>query len=273
MLPVPANLRAGAAALALLLAAAAPVVLDDSQSAHADIAIQPNAVAPGCAVPFTLQVMNDRPSDATTRVELSFPDTPAIPWVDVVPVPQWSVRIERRTLDHPLDTPDGTANVAVAKIVWTGGPLTGGAFERFTVRLDPLTAGADRVVFKARQVYKSGTVVRWEDDPNTSTPRHPSPVLVVSRYAASRPAGAADPVDTPFSLSEKQAIDQRVQSLVRRGLVATPDDIQSGRWIALVALLVAVAGLVFGVLAFLNTRRRPDTPRATTPDDGSSHAT
>lgn len=268
MLAVPANFRLGAVAVAVVLAAVALVVLSDSQSAHADIALQPSAVAPGRAVPFSVQVMNDRPSDATTRVELAFPDTPPIPWVDVLPVPRWSVRIEHRTLDHPLDTPEGTATVGVSKVVWTGGPITGGGLERFTLRLDPLPATANRVIFKARQEYASGAVVRWEDDPTTSTPRHPSPVLTVSRFAAGRPAGAADPVDNAFSLNEKQAIDSRVQSLVRRGLIATPDDIQSGRWIALVALIVAVAGLVFGVLAFLNTRRRPNAPDARPTDDG-----
>jgi uncharacterized protein YcnI len=244
-----------AAVVTAVVALVVLVVPGEIAPAHADIAIQPSAVPPGRRVPFTVQVMNDRAPDSTTRVELDFPSSPPIAWVDVVPMPRWSVRIERRTLDHPLDTPDGTSTVGVSKVVWTGGPIAGGALERFTIRVGPLTPGADRVVFKARQTFDSGHVVRWDDDPTSSTPRHPSPVLVVSRYAASRPSDVADPVDAAFNLSEKQAIDARVQSLVRRGLIATPDDIQSGRWIALVALLVACAGLVFGVLAFLNSRR------------------
>jgi uncharacterized protein YcnI len=254
MLPVSAilNVRVLAAGM---LAAAALGVLVDVAPAGADVAIQPGAVAPGLMVPFTVQVMNDRAPDSTTRVELAFPSTPPIAFVDAVPVPGWSVRIERRTLDHPLDTPEGTATVGISRVIWTGGPLTGGGLARFTIRVGPLTPGANRVVFKARQTYESGQVVRWEDDPRSSTPQHPSPVLVVSRYATSRAPGAADPVDTPFNLSERQAIDSRVQSLVRRGLIATPDDIESGRWIALVALFVACAGLVFGVLAFLQSRR------------------
>jgi uncharacterized protein YcnI len=255
MLPVPANLHLRVVVAGVVTAVVALVVLGESAPAHADIAIQPSAVPPGRIVPFTVQVMNDRAPDSTTRVELDFPSSPPIAWVDVVPIPRWSVRIERRALDHPLDTPDGTSTFGVSKVVWTGGPIAGGGLERFTIRVGPLTPDANRVVFKARQTFDSGHVLRWDDDPTSSTSRNPSPMLVVSRYATSRAPGAADPVDAAFNLSEKQAIDARVQSLVRRGLIATPDDIQSGRWIALVALLVAFAGLVFGVLAFLSTRR------------------
>ncbi|MBV8951309.1 MAG: DUF1775 domain-containing protein [Actinobacteria bacterium] len=249
-----ARLRARAV-VAALVGATAVMVLGGAGVAHADVTIQPPAVAPGSLVPFTLQVANDRAPEATTRVELAFPDSPAIAWAEVVPVPGWSVRIERRVLAHPLDTPDGTANTGIAKLVWTGGPITGARFERFTVRVGPLS-GADTVVFKARQIYDSGRVERWEDSPSSSpTPNHPSPVLDVSTHAIARPADASDPVDSAFNLTEKHAIDSRVQSLIRQGQVASPDDVETGRFVALVALVVAFAALVFGVLAFLNTRR------------------
>jgi uncharacterized protein YcnI len=260
----------------VLALAVAALLLADAAPARADVSLQPDAVAPGRAVPVTVQVMNERAGDSTTRVELTFPSKPPIPWIDVVPVPDWSVRIERRRLDHPLDTPEGSANVAVTKVVWTGGPIKGGSLGRFTMRVGPLSLGANQMVFKARQTYESGHVVRWDDDPTLLNAPHPSPVLLVSRYAPSRAPGTPDPVDTPFNLSEKRAIDLRVQSLVRRGRVATPDDIQSGRWIALVALLVAAAGLVFAVLAFLNSRRglatTPDAPPSQPREKGASIA-
>lgn len=267
MLPVLSRLSVVVVVAGVLAGIAALSVLGSSSPAYADVGIEPNAVAPGREVAFTVQVMNDRASDSTTRVELAFPDKPPVPWIDVVPVPSWTVRIERRRLDHPLDTPDGTATTGVAKVVWTGGPITGGELVRFSLRVGPLTPGADRVTFDARQTYRSGRVARWNDDPTTATPRHPSPVLVVSRYAASRPPGSTDGVDNPFNLSEKDAIDSRVQSLVRRGQVATPDDIRAGRWIALVALLVAFAGLIFGVLAFLSSRRGRVAAAAQPSDD------
>src|ERR1700730_7423409 len=141
---------------AAMLAVAALGVLVDVAPAGADVAIQPGAVAPGLMVPFTVQVMNDRAPDSTTRVELAFPSTPPIAFVDAVPVPGWSVRIERRTLDHPLDTPEGTATVGISRVIWTGGPLTGGGLARFTIRVGPLTPAAHRGGFKARQTYESG---------------------------------------------------------------------------------------------------------------------
>ena len=58
-----------------------------------------------------------------------------------------------------------------------------------------------------------------------------------------------------YSRSSLVEVTARVESLIRRGQVASPADIEAGRWIALVALLVVCEGLVFGVLAFVNTRR------------------
>src|SRR4030081_1191979 len=98
MLPVPANLHLRVVVAGLVTAVVALVVLGESAPAHADIAIQPSAVPPGRIVPFTVQGMNDRAPDSTTRVELDFPSSPPIAWVDVVPIPRWSVRIERRAL-------------------------------------------------------------------------------------------------------------------------------------------------------------------------------
>lgn len=262
MLAVSVSLAVRALAAAVV-ASTALFVPGGAAPAHADVAIEPPAVMPGPVVPFTMQVSNDRAPEATTRFELAFPGSPPIAWAEVVPVEGWSVRIERRTLDHPLDTPDGTANTGIAKLVWTGGPITGARFQRFTVRIGPLTTRSAPVVFKARQVYDSGRTVRFDEDPTSSTATRPSPVLDPSRYASSRPAtAAAGTPDSPFNLAEKQAIDSRVGSLIRRGQVASPDDIEAGRWIALVALLVACAGLVFGVLAFVNTRRTRGEPAA-----------
>jgi hypothetical protein len=139
--------------------------------------------------------------------------------------------------------------------VWTGGPVKGGSIQRFTMRIGPLSMNANRVVFTARQVYASGHVARWDDNPSTIPAPSPSPVLVVSRHAPGRSPVTPDGVDTPFNQSENRAIDSRVQSLVRRGQVATPDDVQAGRWISLVSLFVSAGALVVAVLAFLNSRR------------------
>lgn len=267
----PSAVRARSAARALVAVAltVAPVI-GIATSAAGAVAAEPSAVAPGDVATFAFQVVNDRAPAATTRVEIDFPSQPAIVNLDAVPVAGWTIRMERRDLAHPVHTPDGPANDAVRRVIWTGGPLRGAEIVRFTVHAGPIGASVRHVAFTAVQTYDNGTVVRWRDDPGKTPSRHPAPYLDVSRYAPSRAPGAADPLNSPFNLSEKHAIDRRVRLLVRNGQIATPDDVESARWLSVVAVVAGLAGLVLGGAAFLVARgnRRRSVP-AGDPDDGT----
>lgn len=256
MQAVPALLIPRPRTLAALLAVVVTLVTLGAARAGADVAIQPAVVAPGDVVTFAVQVVNDRAPASTTMVELDFPKTPAIAYLDAVPVDGWSMRVEHYRLAHAIDTPDGTSGIAISRVVWSGGPLTGARLVRFTLRIGPVPASTGRILFSARQTYDTGASVRFSDNPDLSTPRRPKPVLVVSRYGAARAPGAAVAPDSPFNLSEKHAIDRRVRVLIRNGEVATPDDLESARWLSLAAVVVAAAGLAFAVAAWSQSRRR-----------------
>ncbi|MGZ4155229.1 MAG: DUF1775 domain-containing protein [Actinomycetota bacterium] len=279
MLPVPANLiprrRAGAviAAVVLVTLVVAFVTVTGVAQARADMGIPAGAVAPGDVVTFAFQVVNDRAPAATTRIQLDFPRRPAIAYADAVPVPGWTFQVQKYRLAHAIDTPEGTSGLAISRLVWTGGPLSGAQLVRFVVRIGPVSSATTRIVFRSEQTYDSGVTVRWADKPDSSTPRRPSPVLAVSRYAAARGPGAAVAPDSPFNLSEKKAIDRRVRVLIRNGEVATPDDLASARWLALVALIVSAAGLAFGIAAFSATRRRSSRATDRAGATGASAAT
>jgi uncharacterized protein YcnI len=261
--PGAARARSAARALIAVALTVAPV-LGIATSAAAAVAAEPSAVAPGDVVTFAFQVVNDRAPAATTRVEIDFPEQPPIVNVDAVPVAGWTIRLERRDLAHPFHTPDGPARDAVRRLVWTGGPLRGAEVVRFAVHAGPIATSVRHVPFTAVQTYDDGTVIRWRNDPGKTPSRHPAPYLDVSRYAASRAPGAADPLNAPFNLTEKRAIDRRVRLLVRNGQIATPDDVESARWLSVVAVITGLAGLVLGGAAFVvarGNRRRPSPER------------
>jgi len=253
---VRARRQTRAAVRVLVVAALAVIPLVVSwPRASAAVAPEPAAVAPGNVVTIGFQVVNDRAPHATTRVEIDFPIHPAIVNADAVPVPGWTVRMDRRPLAHPVPTPDGPAGDAVRRLVWTGGPLTGANLVRFTIDAGPIPSSVGTIGFTAVQTYDDGVVVRWHDDPSKQSASHPAPYLDVSRFAATRPAAAAAPLDAAFNLDEKRAIDRRVRLLVRNGEVATPDDLESARWLSLLAVVVGLAGLALGGAAFLAVRR------------------
>jgi uncharacterized protein YcnI len=269
MLTVPARIITRLPPLGVLAAVVTAVVCSGAPRAGADVAIQPPAVAPGDVVTFTVQVVNDRAPAATTRVELDFPKRPAIAYLDAVPVPGWSIRVVKYRLAHIVDTPDGTSGVAISRVVWTGGPLGGANLARFTLRIGPVPASSSRLLFTARQTYDTGVTVTHADSPDLATAAQPKLVLTVSRFAASRAPGTAVAPDAPFSLSEKQAIDRRVRTLIRNGEIATPDDLESARWIALAALVIASVGLGFAFAAWARTRRAPGS---SPPEPGAADA-
>jgi uncharacterized protein YcnI len=260
MLTVPARIITRLPPFGILVAVLTAVVCSGATRAGADVAIQPPAVAPADLVTFTVQVVNDRAPAATTRVELDFPKRPAIAYLDAIPVPGWSMRVVKYRLAHIVDTPDGTSGVAISRVVWTGGPLAGANLVRFTLRIGPVPASSNRLLFTARQTYDTGATVTYADNPDLATAARPKLVLAVSRFAASRAPGTAVAPDAPFSLSEKQAIDRRVRTLIRNGEIATPDDLESARWIALAALVIASVGLALAFAAWTRTRRTSGSP-------------
>ncbi|MEU7096403.1 YcnI family protein [Kitasatospora aureofaciens] len=125
------------------------------------------------------RVPNEDDKNSTVKVEIDFPTDHPIPSVKVAPVPGWTDSIRTTKLATPIHTDDGDITDAVSQVVWTGGQITPGHFQDFTVDLGALPDGTDKVVFKALQTYSDGTVVRWIEEPQAGQPepKNPAPVL------------------------------------------------------------------------------------------------
>ncbi|TYB38211.1 YcnI family protein [Micromonospora sp. AP08] len=236
------RLRRPAAAAALTLAAVATAVLGLAGPASAHVTVNPTEATQGGYGRFAFRVPNESDTASTTRVEVNLPENAPVGSVSTMPVPGWTVTVEKRKVDPPIEVHGSQLTEAVSKLTWTAAPNGGvkpGEFQEFPVSMGPLPQ-TDRMVFKVLQTYSDGNISRWieEPTPGGEEPENPAPVLTLTAAsasaspAASAPAAAADDDD---------------------------DDADTGAATAfgVAGLVAGLAGLVLGGLAFLRTRREP----------------
>jgi uncharacterized protein YcnI len=226
---------AGAAAAALgALGLAAP--------AAAHVTVNPTEAVQGGYARLAFRVPNESATAQTTKVEVVLPADQPISSVSVMPVPGWTVDVQRRKLDKPVPTGHGgELTEVVSQLTWVAtGPDTAvrqGQFVEFPVSVGPLP-NVDQLVFKALQTYSDGRIVRWieEPAPGAAEPEYPAPVLKLKPKAA--PSAGAD----------------------RQVAAGTTPVAGSGRdgtatGIAVAGLVAGLAGLVTGALALHRSRR------------------
>ncbi|GIJ29238.1 membrane protein [Micromonospora qiuiae] len=249
--------RTAGAAAALTLGAVAMAVFGFVAPASAHVTVNPKEATQGGYGRFAFRVPNESDTASTTKVEIFLPENAPVGSVSTMPVPGWTVAVEKRKSDPPVKVHGTEISEVVSKITWTAGAdaaIAPGTFQEFPVSLGPLPE-VDQMVFKALQTYSDGAVVRWIDEPSApgeEEPATPAPVLTL---AAAAPEAA--PAESPAAQADA----------AKEG-----DDGDSGLAIGLgVAGLVAgLGGLVLGGLAFARTRRegavavRDDDPAPTT---------
>ncbi|MEU9738608.1 YcnI family protein [Micromonospora chersina] len=236
------RLRRPATAAALTLAAVATAVLGLAGPASAHVTVNPTEAKQGGYGRFAFRVPNESDTASTTKVEVNLPENAPVGSVSTMPVPGWTVTVEKRKVDPPIEVHGSQLTEAVSKLTWTAAPNGGvkpGEFQEFPVSMGPLPQ-TDRMVFKVLQTYSDGNISRWieEPTPGGEEPENPAPVLTLTAASASAspvasaPAAAADDDD---------------------------DDSDTGGATAfgVAGLVAGLAGLVLGGLAFLRTRREP----------------
>ncbi len=166
---------AAVAAVAAVILAAGPAW------AHVEVSL--DGLGSDRVATASFEVPNERPDSGTVGLEVDFPDSPVIPTVTTAPLAGWTASVEMRSLAAPVTVNGKQYTQVAAKVVWTGGPLTGTDKIKFSLTLGPIPAGADTVELKALQTYQSGEVVRWiEPTPKGGDePEHPTPVLELGK--------------------------------------------------------------------------------------------
>nr|BFE57936.1 YcnI family protein [Dactylosporangium thailandense] len=232
-------MRLRTAAVVLAVAAA---VLAVPSAAAAHVTVNPNTATQGGYTKVTFRVPNEKDSASTVKLEVAIPTDKPIASVSLKPVAGWTAATETTKLTTPIKSGDGDITEAVSKITWTAGPgaeIRPHQFQEFDVSLGPLPA-TDAIVFKALQSYSDGDVVRWIDEPAAGAEaEHPAPVLKLSKAGAPATApasGAAQDVNAIMT-SGKSAGDGTAITL------------------GVIALVLGLAGLVAGVLAYRRSGR------------------
>ncbi|MFG3302211.1 YcnI family protein [Micromonospora chersina] len=236
------RLRRPATAAALTLAAVATAVLGLAGPASAHVTVNPTEAKQGGYGRFAFRVPNESDTASTTKVEVNLPENAPVGSVSTMPVPGWTVTVEKRKVDPPIEVHGSQLTEAVSKLTWTAAPNGGvkpGEFQEFPVSMGPLPE-TDRMVFKVLQTYSDGNVSRWieEPTPGGEEPENPAPVLTLTAASAS-----ASPVASAAAATADDDDDDA--------------DTDAATAFGVAGLVAGLAGLILGGLAFLRTRREP----------------
>ena len=213
--------------------------------AAAHVSVNPREAVQGGYARVAFRVPTESDTLATTKVEVVLPVDAPVASVSTMPVPGWTVTVERRKLETPVDVHGSPVSEVVAKLTWTASGDAGikpGQFQEFPVSLGPLPA-VDSMVFKALQTYSDGTIVRWIEAPVSGgeEPEKPAPVLRLT------PAGA---------------VASASPTLVAGAAGGAATDDGTARGLAVAGLIAGLGGLALGGLALARARRRPGLPEA-----------
>ena len=226
----PARLGVVTAALAALLTGGIGIA-----SAHVSVS-SPDAVQGGEGK-VVFRVPNESASADTTRIRIQLPTKTPIPSVSVQPVAGWTIKATTAKLDPPVVSADGdkiTETVTVVEFDAAKGALPPGQFQEFALSVGPIPKTAT-LTFPVLQTYSDGTEVAWIDPTvdGAAEAAHPAPVLTLS--AATATAAAAAPSAAPHAEHTTTATSSSPAG--------------AALFVALVALAVALAGVVMAYLA------------------------
>jgi uncharacterized protein YcnI len=227
--------RRAAVRVALATGVTAAFVVCGIQAANAHVSLSPSSAAQGSTAELTFRVPNEEAKAVTTKVQIQIPTSAPIAQLLAKPVPGWTVTTQSTKLSKPLVTDDGKFTTVVDEVTWSGGRISPGQYEDFSISADPLPDHGSQVVFKALQSYSNGDVVRWIDvsQPGQAEPEHPAPVLALT----------AAPQDTSMQMSTTPA-------------AATTTSSSSSSWQGVLAVIALVLALVaVGAVTLLWVRR------------------
>ncbi|MFU8875488.1 YcnI family protein [Micromonospora sp. SL4-19] len=224
---------------ATIAAAVTAITLGVAGPASAHVTVNPKEATQGGYTKVTFRVPNEKDNANTTKVEVSLPASSPIGSVSLKPMAGWTGQTETSKLATPIKVHDSELTEAVTKITWTAdanSAIKPGQFQEFDVSLGPLPE-TDQLVFKALQTYSDGDVVRWIEEPTSGAePEHPAPVLKLTKKDAA--TAAADPVAVAATSNDSDK------------------DSSNGTAYGIAGILLGLAGLVAGLLAYRRAAQR-----------------
>ena len=219
-----------------ILGAALFAVLALAPTAVAHVTLQPEEAPAGGFTRLDVRAPNERDNADTTKVVVQFP--PGFLSVSTEPVPGWDIKVTKRKLDKPVEQFGEQVNEEVGRVTFTGDGQTGvirpGEFQDFGLSLAVPDKPGSTVSFKSLQTYSNGEVVRWIGPPDSE---EPAPQVKLTAAGAEAGGGESEP-----------AAQQQPP--------ADGDDDGGSDTLAIIALIVGIAGLAAGLAALLRGRGR-----------------
>jgi uncharacterized protein YcnI len=213
-----------------ILGAALVAVLALAPTAVAHVTVQPEEAPAGGFTRLDVRVPNERDNADTTKVDVQFP--PGFLSVSYEQVPGWDIKITKRKLDKPVEQFGEQVTEEVGRITFTGGTIGPGQFQDFGLSLAVPDKPGTAVAFKAIQTYSNGEVVRWIGPPDSE---EPAPQVKLTAAEAEAGGAAAEPA------AGQPAADGG-------------DDDGGSDTLAIIALIVGIAGLAAGLAALFLRR-------------------
>lgn len=230
------------------LAGATVLVLSGPAFAHVSVSAEGTAAKGGYAT-VNFKVPNERDDASTTKLEVSFPTDHPLASVMPEPVPGWTAKVTTSKLSTPVELHGEKISEAVSKVTWTaddGKGIPTGYFQKFPLSIGQLPEDTDELVFKALQTYSNKEVVRWIEvqEDGAEEPDNPAPVLALSAATEGHHGGSSTTEETEAAASAEPAAKTTTTA-------AEPADSSdtTARVMAVVGIVVGVAGVAFGVLA------------------------
>ena len=223
------------ARLAVVVVAAATAVAASTGLASAHVGVSSTDATPGDSGKVTFRVPNESDSASTVRVRIQIPSETPIASLRVQPVPGWTAIGTTLRLDPPVTDDDGTEiTEAISVVEFTadaGSGIRSGEFQEFSLSGGPFP-DADSVTFPVVQTYSDGTESAWIEPTvdGQAEPESPAPVLSLTADASTDPTGDTAGEAAAHSHDE---------------VTAAPAGV--ALFLSILALLVAIAGVVLGV--------------------------
>ncbi|MFJ9849122.1 YcnI family protein [Streptomyces sp. NPDC101150] len=209
--------------------------------AFAHVSVQPmGAAAKGGYATVNFKVPNERDDSSTVKLEVTLPTDHPLASAMPESVPGWKVEVTKAKLPKPIEMEGEKITEAPTKITWTadGKGVEPGRFQQFPVSVGQLPKDADQLVFKALQTYDDKKVVRWIEPTKDGAPEPENPAPVLKLTAATEDGHGSADAKNGAQDSTTAAADKDV-----------PDSDTTARVLAVVGILVGIAGIGLGLFA------------------------
>ena len=220
---------------AALITVAAAVVFPAAASAH--VTVSSADAGPGGYGKLTFRVPNESDTASTVALRIQIPEAAAMGSLRAQPVPGWTVTTTTAELLEPIEVHGQEISSYVSLVEFRadeGGGIAPGQFQEFALSGGPFPE-ADQLSFPTVQSYSDGNESAWIEPalPGQEEPERPAPVLSLTSAGTAADGGHGDAVAGEAHEAGGHTDDPGALAL----------------FVAILALLTALAGVVLGVRA------------------------